>query len=216
MISCPLCMKKMPSYRPRRWEPNYRCSCGALFNVRCRWVLPHFAALGLRRSEPICFPPPHLYFVYFYLLKRFFSTLRHRSSCDASTRQRAGLLLPICDLIRFGGKHVAPVVSVQGEVLVDPSKCEFTTPANHAHWPEINDFEEFHTNLDFASWCLERIANGQFSDREAQGFGYIYQHFPHVRGFISENSDVAAAWKMAEKGKLPTLRRAQIRSRLPW
>ncbi len=218
MIACPLCMQKLPSYRPAKWDPYYRCPCGTLFHIRFRRALPHFITIGLRKCDPIRLPPPQQYFAYRFLLKNLFRSLR--GGCRDTHRELALSYLPMCDLIRFGDQHFAPIRNQVGEILVDPEKCEFLVPEDGppaSRWPVIGDFEELHTNCDFASWCLERIGDGRFSENEACAFGYIYQHFPHVNAFFgSGNKEIAAAWKKATKGQLPSSRRAQVRSRLTW
>ncbi|MEM9656814.1 MAG: hypothetical protein AAF961_00500 [Planctomycetota bacterium] len=213
MFSCPLCLKKLRNDRPAKWDPYLRCSCGALFQVRCRLALPYFASLGLRRTEPIRLPPPEQYFVYRQLLVRVFASLRQK--CDEEVRAEAVGFAPLCDLIRFGDAHPPPIRAGR-KTFYDPDHPEFYPPVRQRAWPEIGDFEEFHTNCDFASWCLQRIGDGRFSDRDACSFGYVYQHFPHVRFYRTENDEIAAAWKKATKGRLPSPRRAQVRARLPW
>ncbi|MEQ8837382.1 MAG: hypothetical protein RID07_11315, partial [Lacipirellulaceae bacterium] len=154
-------------------------------------------------------PPPNQYFAYRELLTSHFLDLR--MGCGEVRRKRAAALAPVCDLIRFGDEHPAPI-HVDGKLLFDSEKKEFVTPVEQCTWPaDIDDFELFHINCDFASWCLVRIGDGRFSDAQAQGFGYLYQHFPQVRGYWGDDEETKAAWKRAAIGQLPSPRRAQVR-----
>ncbi|MEM8944460.1 MAG: hypothetical protein AAGD11_04690 [Planctomycetota bacterium] len=214
MIACPLCLKKLPSYRPDKWDHYYRCPCGARFDIRCRHALPHFASLGLRKCDPIRLPPPNEYFAYRTLLHSLFAALRTR--CDENLRGLARAYLPICDLIRFGDKHPKPIHGPDGKTIFHSQTKELWMSPNQCSWLDIGDMGRFHSNCDFASWSLERIGDGRFTDEEASSFGYVYQHFPHVKAIWIETPSIATAWKQAMKGQLPSSRRAQVRDRLPW
>ena len=173
-----------------------------------RFLLPTFLTLGLRKMEPIRLPPPKTFFACYESLRDFFNGLRY-GGCKDETRKRAGELFPACDLIRFGGNHSPPIPEIELG-----AKQGMGSLINK--WPEFHNFELWHTNLDFAYWAMKRMASGELDKADAEGIGYIYQHFPVVRGVWSKNPEVEEAWKLARAGKLPSPMRAKIRARMSW